>query len=542
MQVPKRHIFDYIIIGAGSAGCVLAHRLSENPNTKVLLVEAGGEDKHIVIQMPAALAIAARHPKFDWAFLGNPEPFCDERRILQHRGKVLGGSSSINGLVANRGNPRDYDAWAREGLPNWSYSHCLKYFKKLETFSDGPNEWRGGSGPQSIERCPATHSLYQAFLQSGEQAGYDITKDQNGARQEGFHVAQSFTRKGKRCSAADAYLHPIRDRDNLTILTHTLTQRILFDDRRAVGIEAQTREHSRCYEAAREVILSAGAIGSPQLLMLSGVGDPAHLRTHDIPIIADVPAVGKNLEDHPVVPIQYSSPDGLSISHRFRGLRPLGIGLKWILFKSGLGTSLMSEAGCFFRSSEEVEYADIQHEFYPLTAEMGSQGANFDDGFMFSMGLMRPNSRGQVSLRSADPSNYPSIVYNYFASERDRKVMINGLRLTREMAKQEAFDGLRRHEIAPGSDVTSDKEILAWLRSNVSSEYHPCSTCRMGASENSVTNGEGFVHETDGLRVVDASIMPHNVTANLNAPVIMIAEKISDMILGRPPPQPTNQG
>ncbi len=532
---PKRRTFDYIIVGAGSAGCVLAHRLSEDPDTRVLLVEAGGEDKHILIQMPAALALVARHPRFDWGFIGDPEPYCDERRILQHRGKVLGGSSSINGMVANRGNPGDYDAWVGEDLPNWSFAHCLPYFKKLETFSDGPSKWRGGSGPQSIERCPAAHPLYQAFLQAGEQAGYDITKDQNGAKHEGFHVAQSFTRNGRRCSAAAAYLHPVRHRDNLTILTHTLTRRVLFDNRRAVGIEVQIRGHSRRYEATREVILSAGAIGSPHLLMLSGVGDSTHLNAHDIPLVANVPAVGKNLEDHPIVSIQYATPHGLSISPQFRGLRPLPIALKWILFKSGLGASTMCEAGCFFRSSDEVDYADIQHEFYPLTAEMGDPNANFDDGFMFSMGLMRPQSRGRVSLKSADPSIYPSIVYNYFASEKDRRAMINGLRLTREMAAQKAFNGLRLDEISPAPDVTTDGEILAWLRSSASTEYHPCSTCRMGIGDDSVTNGEGLVHATEGLRIVDASIMPHNVTANLNAPVIMIAEKISDMILGKQP-------
>ena len=508
----------------------MANRLSEHPDLRVLLVEAGGEDGHIVLQMPAALAIAARHPKFDWAFTGEPEPYCNNRKILQHRGKVLGGSSSINGMVANRGNPKDYDAWAKEGLLDWSFSHCLPYFKKLETFDGGPSEWRGGSGPQSIERCRATHPLYQAFLQAGKQAGYDITRDQNGAEQEGFHIAQSFTQNGKRCSTATAYLHPIRHRENLTVLTNTHTRKIRFDGRRAVGVETYSKGQTKYYEAANEVILSAGAIGSPHLLMLSGVGLASHLVAHGISVVADVPAVGNYLEDHPIVPIQYATPSGLSLSHHFRGIRPLGIGLRWLMFKSGLGSSTMCEAGCFFRSSEEVDYADIQHEFYPLTAEFGDPKANFDDGFMFSMGLMRPQSRGRVSLRSADPSVYPSIVYNYFASESDRRAMMNGLRLTREIAAQNAFNGLSRGEIEPGFELKSDTEILAWLRQNVSTEYHPSSTCRMGVGGDSVTNGEGFVHNTEGLRVIDASIMPHNVTANLNAPVIMMAEKISSMI------------
>ncbi|MGE0653725.1 MAG: choline dehydrogenase, partial [Alphaproteobacteria bacterium] len=517
------------------AGCVLANRLSSEPDVRVLLVEAGGRDNHLIIQMPAACPIAARDPRFDWGYVTEPEVFCGNRKILEHRGKVLGGSSSINGMVANRGNPRDYDAWAAEGLPTWSFAHCLPYFRQMETFGGGANEWRGGDGPQSIERCPATHPLYQAFLEAGVEAGYERTEDQNGARHEGFHIAQSFTRNGRRCSTAAAYLHPARHRPNLAVLSKTLTRRIVFDGARAVGIEAQTGGTISMYEASREVILSAGAINSPQLLLLSGVGNPAQLRTHDIPVVADVPAVGQHLEDHAIVPIQYATPEGLSLSHRLRGIGPYAIGLRWLLFKSGLGASTMCEAGCFFRSSDAADYADIQHEFYPLTAEMGNPEANFDDGFMFSMGLMRPDSRGQVTLKSADPAEHPAIVFNFFATERDRRIMIDGVRRTREMAAQRAFDGLRQGEIAPGTDVQSDDAIMAWLRSAASTEFHPCSSCRMGVGEDSVTDGEGRVHETEGLRVVDASIMPHNVTANLNAPVIMMAEKLADVIRGTSP-------
>jgi choline dehydrogenase len=336
-----------------------------------------------------------------------------------------------------------------------------------------------------------------------------------------------------------AYLHPAADRTNLTVLINTLTRRIVFNGARAVGIEAQSGGAICIYEALREVIVSAGAINSPQLLLLSGVGNPTHLRSNEIPVIADVPAVGQYLEDHVIVPIQFATPAGLSLSRRFRGLRPYGIGFRWLLFKSGLGTSTMCEAGCFFRSSATADYADIQHEFYPLTAEMGDPKANFDDGFMFSMGLMRPESRGHVTLKSADPTEHPAIVFNYFAAEKDRRIMINGVHRTREMAAQRAFDGLRQGETVPGPDIRSDGEIMAWMRSVASTEAHPCSSCRMGVSADSVTDGEGRVHGTEGLRVVDASIMPHNVTANLNAPVIMIAEKLSDVIRGKSPLPPS---
>jgi choline dehydrogenase len=529
---------DFVIVGAGSAGCVLAARLSEDPGCRVLLLEAGGADRGTLIHMPAAAPMAARDKRWDWGYVGEPEPTMDGRQIIEHRGRVLGGSSSINGMVANRGNPRDYDGWAAQGLASWSYAHCLPYFRRMETFDRGADAWRGGEGPQWIETCRADHKLDQAFLRAGEQAGYAFTPDQNGARQEGFHVAQSFTRGGRRWSTAAGHLRSALNRPNLTVLTGAHARRVIFDGKRAVGVEVERRGRVERHEAAREVVLAAGAINSPQLLLLSGVGDRAELAAHGIPVVAELPAVGRHLEDHMIVSIAYATPAGVSLGAKFAGWRRWRVGLEWLLAKRGIGASTLCETGCFFKSSERVDYADLQHEFYALTASFGEAVANWAEGFMFSMGIMRPESRGWVTLASADPRQAPRIRFNYLDAEADRRVMIDGLRRTREMAAQRAFDGLRTQEVSPGPGAQSDAEIVAWLRAAGSSEYHPCSTCRMGTGADSVVDEAARVHGLEALRVVDASIMPHNVTANLNAPVIMLAEKLADAIAGRAPLAP----
>lgn len=532
--------YDYVIVGAGSAGCVLANRLSEDPGVRVLLLEAGGRDRGMFIHMPASAAIAARDPKITWGFVTEAEPELDGREISQVRGRVLGGSSSINGMVANRGNPRDYDGWAEEeGLGEWSFAHCLPYFRKMETFDKGASDYRGGDGPQHIETCPADNPLDRAFIEAGQQAGYHFTPDQNGRRHEGFHIAQRFTHGGERWSTAKGYLRPAMSCPNLEVRTGALVQRVVFDGQRAVAVMFAADGKVQRAEAGREIILCGGTINSPQVLLLSGIGDAQHLAEHDIPVVAHVPAVGRHMEDHLIVPVQYEAARPVSVARNLATrLDRWRLGLQWLLMKKGLGTTNFCETGCFFRSSDDMAYANLQHEFYPLCAVMSESESNFAEGFMFSMGIMRPESRGRVRLKTADPGDKPLIRFNYLAAESDRRQMIDGVPRTREMEAQRAWDGFRGAETTPGPTVQTDADILAWIRAAGSTEYHPCSTCRMGTDEGSVTDTAGRVHGVEGLRVVDASIMPHNVTANLNAPVIMLAEKLADAIRGKPAMEP----
>jgi choline dehydrogenase len=528
--------WDYIVVGAGSAGCIVAARLSEDPAVRVLLIEAGGSDRNPIIAMPGALPFAYQSKRIQWGFESGPEPHLGGKRIDEKSGRVLGGTSSINAMIFNRGNPMDYDGWAASGLTDWDYAHCLPYFKKMETFAGGANEWRGGGGPLRISRADAKHKFYDAFLRGVEQAGHDVTPDHNGYRQEGGHVAQSFIHDGVRWSASRAYLRPAATRENLSILKRALVERIVIEDGAAVGVQVAGSGIIRC---RREVVISAGVANSPKLLMLSGVGPAKELRRHGITVVADVPEVGRNLQNHPGVDVQFSSGHEDSLTAELGMLGRAKLGAEWVARRRGLGTTNFFETGAFLRTRDDVSFPDVQFEFLPLTRQLRGHKLVPVPGFQFWMDLSRPQSRGEVTLRSADPAAAPSIVFNHMAERQDVVDLIAAIRLARGLVGQRAWAPYLRAELAPGPDVTTDAELEAFIRKATGTSYHGCGTCRMGTDDAAVVDAEARVNAVARLRVVDTSIMPKVVTANLNAPVMMMAEKISDRIAGRAPLAPS---
>ncbi|MGI9305033.1 MAG: choline dehydrogenase [Gammaproteobacteria bacterium] len=533
--------YHYIIVGAGSAGCVLANRLSADPGTRVLLLEAGPMDRiwDWRIHMPAALAYPLASRAYNWYYESEPEPFVDGRRMYCPRGRVLGGSSSINGMVYIRGNALDYDRWARSNtLAHWSYAHCLPYFKKAETREQGATDYRGGDGPLHVSTGKSGNPLFEAFVEAGRQAGYLFTEDANGYQQEGFGPWEMTTRNGRRCSAARAYLHPVRKRANLTVRVKALTNRVVFSNEQAVGVEYVKGGRLQQARAQREVIVCGGAINSPQLLLLSGIGNAADIEKLEIELVADLPGVGQNLQDHIETYVQYECLQPISLRSALKPLSKLRIGFNWQLFSKGIGASNQFEAGGFIRSRAGVEHPDIQYHFLPIAMHYDGSTVQDKDGFQAHLGPMRPTSTGRVALKSKDPRDPPSIQFNYLQTQGDRREFRDGLRLTREIFAQKAFDRYRGEELAPGKQVQSDEEIDAYVRAHVESAYHPCGTCKMGNDDMGVVDGDTKVHGVEGLRVVDASIMPSIVSGNLNAPTIMIAEKAADMILGNPPLEP----
>ena len=528
--------FDYIIVGAGSAGCVLANRLTEDGEARVVVVEAGPQDHSIFIHMPSAFAYPLQGEKYNWHYETEPEPFMNNRIMHCPRGRVVGGSSSVNGMVYIRGHALDYDAWAkRPGLESWSYFDCLPYFKKSETRLKGGDAYRGDSGPLYVTTASGKNPLYGAFIEAGRQAGYPVTEDMNGYQQEGLGVMDRTTYKGRRWSASQAHLRPAQRRGVIEVRDRSLVTRVLFEGRRAVGIEYVRRGRTEQVRASREVIISGGAINSPQVLMLSGLGPADQLKALGVPVVQDLPGVGDNLQDHIEAYVQFECKQPVTLYSATNPLAKLKIGVEWLLTGGGLGGTNHFEAGGFIRSEAGVVHPDLQYHFLPMAVSYDGSSAAKGHGYQAHVGPMRPTSRGSVKLRSADPRQHPRVLFNYMQTEQDRKEMRAGIRLTREIMNQTAFDPFKGAELAPGPEKTSDGAIDAFVREKAESAYHPSCSCRMGTDGMAVVDGAARVHGIEGLRVVDASIMPDVISGNLNVPVIMMAEKLADAILGRTP-------
>ncbi|MGB1152614.1 MAG: choline dehydrogenase [Paracoccaceae bacterium] len=530
---------DFVIVGAGSAGCAMADRLSAS-GASVIVIEFGGSDAGPLIQMPGALSYPMNMPRYDWGYWSEPEPHLGGRQLACPRGKVIGGSSSINGMVYVRGHARDYETWAEMGADGWSYADVLPYFKRMEHWDDaghgGDPDWRGKDGPLHVTRGKRSNPLVTAFVEAGRQAGYPVTDDYNGHQQEGFGAMEHTIFKGQRWSAANAYLKPALKRQNCT-LVRGLARKIVLVEGRATGVEIARSGRIETVSARREVIIAASSINSPKLLMLSGIGPAAHLAEHGINVAADRPGVGQNLQDHLELYIQMAASQPISLYKYWNLLGKAWVGAQWLFARRGPGASNQFESAAFIRSAAGVDYPDLQYHFLPIAVRYDGQAAAEGHGFQAHVGPMRSPSRGSVTLRSSDPAEPPKILFNYMSSAKDWSDFRTSIKLTREIFAQEAFQPYVKHEIQPGPQVQTEEELNAFIKEHVESAYHPCGTCKMGRSDDplAVVDPENRVIGVEALRVADSSVFPQITNGNLNGPSIMVGEKASDHILGREP-------
>jgi choline dehydrogenase len=539
--------FDFVIVGGGSAGSCLGNRLSSDPSNRVLVLEAGRSDYpwDVFIHMPAALAFPIGSRFYDWKYESEPEPQMGGRRIYHARGKVLGGSSSINGMIFQRGNPLDYERWgADKGMETWDYAHCLPYFKRMETClaADRADPFRGHSGPLVLERGPATNPLFGAFFEAVQQAGYQLTDDVNGYRQEGFAPFDRNVHDGKRLSAARAYLHPVMNRPNLDVRTRALVTRILFEGSRAVGVEYTVGRGAPKRVRAGEVVLCGGAINSPQTLMVSGIGPAAHLTELGIDVVADLPGVGENLQDHLEVYVQYACTQPVSVAPYMKMWRRPFVGAEWLLFKRGPGATNHFEGGGFARSNDDVAYPNLMFHFLPIAIRYDGSAPASDHGYQVHIGPMYSDARGTIRLKSADPRRHPALRFNYLSTDQDRREWVEGVHVARDILNQPAMAPFNGGEISPGPSVATDEEILAWVARDAETALHPSCTTKMGVDDTAVIDPMTMgVHGLESLRVVDAGVFPYVTNGNIYAPVMMTAEKAADLILGNTPLQPDHE-
>lgn len=536
--------YDYVIVGGGSAGSALGNRLSSDPSTTVLVLEAGRSDSKLdpFIHMPAALPFPIGSRLYDWKYESEPEPHMGGRRVYHARGKVLGGSSSINGMIFQRGNPLDYERWAADpGMESWDYAHCLPYFKRMETCLAGADAWRGGSGPLVLERGPATSPLFGAFLEATEQAGFPRTDDVNGYRQEGFAPFDRNVHRGRRLSASRAYLHPVMGRKNLDVVTLAQVTGLTMDGPRVTGVEYLRAGRARRAVTAGEVILCGGAFNSPQLLQLAGIGDPEHLAAAGVDTRVELPGVGANLQDHLEVYVQYASTQPVSIAPWMKHYHKPRIGAEWLFLRRGVGATNHFEAGGFIRSNDDVGYPNLMFHFLPIAIRYDGSQPAAEHGYQVHIGPMYSDVRGWLRIRSADPLQHPAIQFNYLSTENDRREWVEMIRAARTILEQPAFAPFNGGEISPGPSVETDQEIIDWVARDAETALHPSCTAKMGTDEMSVVDPTTMrVHGVAGLRVVDASVFPYVTNGNIYAPVMMVAEKAADLIAGNTPLPPSD--